>query len=298
MSEIITINNGVLEVEISTFGAEMISVKKHGENLMWNGDEKFFKGFSPLLFPYCSSLKDGKVIFEDKIYKNLPKHGFAMGMEFQVISKEKSSVCLLLSDSEYTKKLYPYSFNFKVFFKLNGDKLGVYYIIENKGKTKMPFNVGSHETYAVKGSIEDYYIEFSNDFNYIESTCIKNQLLGYEKFKIALDGNKMPLLYKYYYRTDNFDKNTLKNGSLIFENVKSKRVNLVKKEGDEGVASIYFNDFDHLVLWTAVGAPFIAIEVWNGLPDTYDSNYKIEDKKSIDFIGVNESKTLYHSIEF
>ncbi len=66
MSEIITINNDVLEVEISTLGAEMISVKKHGENLMWNGDEKFFKGFSPLLFPYCSSLKDGKVIIEDK----------------------------------------------------------------------------------------------------------------------------------------------------------------------------------------------------------------------------------------
>lgn len=298
MSEIITINNGVLEVEISTLGAEMISVKKHGENLMWNGDEKFFKVFSPILFPYCSSLKDNTAIFEDKTYKNLPKHGFAMGMEFSVVSQEKSSVCFSLTDNEYTRSIYPYSFNFKVLFKLNGEKLGVYYIVENKGNNPMPFNVGSHETYAVDGSIENYFLEFSNDYNFIESTCIKDKLLDSEKFKVKLQSNLLPLEYKYFYTTESFEKETLKNGSLIFENIKSKRVNLVKKENNEVVASVYFNDFNHLVIWTIVDAPFIAIEAWSGLPDMYNSKGKIEDKKSIEFIKSDESKMFYHSIEF
>ncbi len=298
MGKIIKLTNDILEVEISTLGAETLSVKKYGEDKMWCGSEKFFKGFSPILFPYCSSLRDGIAIFEGKTFKNLPKHGFACTQEFEVISQEKSSVCLLLKDNDYTKTIYPYSFNFKVLFKLLGEKLGVYYIVENTGNTKLPFNVGSHETYRVEETIESYYLEFSSDSDYIESTCIKNQLLGDEKFKIQLNANKLPLDYKYFHRTDNFDSKTLKNGSLIFENINSKRVNLVKKDSEEVVVSVYFNDFSHLVLWTPVNAPFIAIEAWSGLPDTYNANYNIEDKKSIEFIEIGGAKTLYHSIEF
>ena len=298
MSKIITISNDILEVNISTLGAEMISVKKSGKDIMWCGDEKFFKVYSPILFPYCSSLKDNTAIFEGKTYKNLPKHGFAMGMEFSVVSQEKSSVCMLLSDSEYTKNIYPYSFNLKVLFKLNGEKLGVYYIVENKGNNPMPFNVGSHETYAVDGSIENYFLEFSNDYDFIESTCIKDKLLDSEKFKVKLQSNLLPLEYKYFHTTENFEKDTLKNGSLIFENIKSKRVSLIKNQTGEVKASVYFNDFNHLVIWTMANAPFIAIEAWSGLPDMYNSKGKIEDKKSIEFIKSGESKMFYHSIEF
>ena len=75
-----------------------------------------------------------------------------------------------------------------------------------------------------------------------------------------------------------------------------KRVSLYKN--DEFLASVYFNDFAHLVVWTIPEQEFICIEPWNGLPDLYDSNYNIEDKHSIDFVEVGEVKTLYHSITF
>ena len=99
MSQIITIDNGILKVEINSFGAEMISVKKYGEDKLWCGDPNVWAGFSPILFPYCGGLKNNTTIYNGVKMENLPKHGFAKNCEFEVVSHEKTSACFLISQN-------------------------------------------------------------------------------------------------------------------------------------------------------------------------------------------------------
>ncbi len=291
--QIITIDNGVLKVDVSSFGAEVINVECGGEKRIWEGNPEIWKGHSPVLFPICSGLLDGYYIYNGKKYE-MKAHGFASRMEFEVVSAEKTSATFLLSSNEETKKVYPFDFNFRVHYKLNGDKLGVYYIVENKGEDTMYFNVGCHEAYKLNGDITNYSILFEGE-DVIKNTIYGERLLEDDTRDILLDNSKFNLSLDYF--TGEFTHNGVLcyNDSIIIENVKNKKLSLLK--GDEVVADIYFADFDHLVIWTCSNG-FIAIEPWNGLPDTYSTNHKIEDKKAISKVEPNESKTYYHSISF
>lgn len=291
--KIVTIDNGILKAQISSFGAELISVEKDGEQRIWDGNPKFWEGHSPVLFPICGCLLDGYYEYDGKKYELQP-HGFASRSEFEVVSEEKTSATFLLKASEETKKVYPFDFEFRVHFKLDGDKLCVYYIVENKGNKTLYCNVGCHEGYALDGKLEDYYILFEGEKSVL-NTLYGERLLEDDKKEMELNNGKLQLSMK------NHEGEFINNGvlcyndSIIIENIKNKKLTLLK--GDEPKIDIYYADFDHLVIWTACDG-FIAIEPWNGLPDAYNTNHKLEDKKSIDKIDPKSSKTYYHSIIF
>lgn len=295
MSRIVTISNGVITAEISTLGAELKKITKNGKDVLWSGDEKYWGGVAPILFPLCSSLKDTKYVYGGKTYEGVMHHGFAKYSEFEVVSEEKTSVAFLLEPNDETKKIYPFDFKFRVLFKINGENLGVYYIVENHSSSAMPFNVGCHEAYAISGDFNEHFIKFESEEDTVTCTTIKNSLLGKETYVLPLEENGLRLNYDYFDKDAKILNGSMfASGSIIVENIKSKRVTL-NKNGEE-LVSVYFNDFDHLVLWTVRDAGYIAIEPWNGLPDLYDADGIIEHKKSIDFVEAGQSKTFYHNI--
>lgn len=289
MSEIITIKNEYLTCKFSTLGAEIVSIvnNKNGEELIWQGGGNFWGGKAPILFPVCGCIVDGYYTYNDKKYE-IMSHGFASKMEFEVLNAEKTLAVFNLPSSEQTKKYYPFDFNFKVMFKLNKNSLGVYYIVENTSSEELYFNVGCHESYNLKGDFKDYTVEFTEDGDFVKNTLAVEDYIGYETENVVLNDGKLSLGDFFIKERD--------GASVIIENVKSKRATLYRK--DEEVISIYYNDFEHMVLWTDFGAPFIAIEPWNGLPDLFDTNHDIKTKKSIDKVDANASKTFYHNITF
>ncbi len=291
--QIITIDNGVLKVNISSLGAEVISVKKDGKERIWEGDPQIWNGHSPILFPICSGLLGGYYEHEGKRYE-MGAHGFAKKMEFEVISKENTSATFLLASNEQTKKVYPFDFEFRVHFKLNGDKLGVYYIVENKGSETMYFNVGCHEGYKLEGDIKEYSILFEGEDKLL-NTIYGERLLESDVREISLNEGKLNLSLDYFNGEFTHNGVLCYNDSIIIENVKNKKLTLLR--GEEEYVDVYFADFDHLVIWTCSNG-FIAIEPWNGLPDTFDTNHQLKDKKAISSVEPNESKTYYHSILF
>ena len=297
MSRIITLSNGDLEVSISTFGAEIISVKKNGKERIWQGAEGVWSGHAPILFPFCGRLVNTQYKIGGKVVENVPIHGYAKRSEFEVVSEEKTSVSLLLQSSEEIKKIYPFNVDFRVFFKLDGDSLKVYYMVENNGETLAYFSVGCHEAFSLEGNFEDYSIEFDSDKEFITSTGLKSNMLSNLRYKLPLENGALKLSHSLF-SDDEIEREggVYATGSIVVEGVKSKRVNLLKD--GKMVLSLYFNDFNNLVLWTEKGASFIAIEPWNGLPDTVDTNGDIETKKGILTIEPNETKTYYHSITF
>ncbi|MBR5438818.1 MAG: hypothetical protein IKV61_01175 [Clostridia bacterium] len=297
MSKIISISNEFLEVSISTFGAEIVSVKSGNKEHIWQGQEGVWSGHAPILFPFCGRLVNSQYKIGEKLIENVPIHGYAKRCEFEVVSEEKSSLSLLLKSSEEIRKIYPFNVDFRVFFKLDGNRLKVYFMVENNGKNIAYFSVGCHEAFALEGNFEDYSIEFESDKNYILSTGLKSNMLSNIKYKLPLENGVLKLSNSLFSDDEiERDGGVYATGSILLEDVNSKRVNLLKN--GLKVLSLYYNDFKHLVLWTEKCAPFIAIEPWNGLPDVFDTDGNLQTKKGILTVEPSEQKTYYHSITF
>ena len=45
------ISNGIIEVEAAVHGAELLSIRKDGNEYVWQGDPKFWGRHAPVLFP-------------------------------------------------------------------------------------------------------------------------------------------------------------------------------------------------------------------------------------------------------
>ena len=84
--------------------------------------------------------------------------------------------------------------------------------------------------------------------------------------------------------------------TLIFDGLKSQSVTLQHR--GRPVAEVNFAGFDNLLLWTKIGAPFLCIEPWTGLPDYVDSTKEIEKKDGILTLKKGETFSLPHTIRF
>ena len=157
----ITLSNECLTVVLSTFGAEMISVKKDGKERMWQGNAVWDR-CAPVLFPICGGLRDGAFVLDEKSYL-IPKHGFAKDMEFELENADKTHVVLVLKADSETLKIYPFLFELRVRFALIGDKIEIKYEVKNADCKQMYFSVGGHESYACKGCIENFSVIFEKD---------------------------------------------------------------------------------------------------------------------------------------
>ena len=152
---IIKINNDELVVEIESYGAEIKSVKdKNGKEYIWGGNPDVWDGQAPILFPIVSTLKNDRYSFCGKEYE-MGMHGFAAESDFEIEHADKSSVTFLLVSSEQTRKIYPFDFEFRVKYILDGKKLSVEFLTDNKTDGAMYYSVGSHEGYAISGNINN-----------------------------------------------------------------------------------------------------------------------------------------------
>ncbi len=281
MSETVKISNAILSAEISTFGAELLSLKKENFENIWDGNPKFWTGHSPVLFPICGELRDGKYIYKNEEYI-MPGHGFAQMTEFSVEEKSEKSVTFLLRANEETLKIYPFLFEFKVKYTLNDNSLYVKYTITNKDQKTMYFSVGSHEAYACPEGIEEYSLIFDEDEN-LQNELLTGPLLNYSHETFGKT-NELVLNYR------QFDIDT-----LIFTKLKTRKVTLKNRNTGRKI-SVSFDGADNLLIWTMDKAGFLCIEPWCGLPDFVDSDYDITKKPGILELGIKKTIIKEHII--
>ena len=89
------LENNIFVAQIDTLGAELCSLlrKDSGEEFVWQGDERYWAGHAPTLFPITGKLKDLRFEYNEKNYE-LPPHGFAKEREFFVQSHTKTCVAV------------------------------------------------------------------------------------------------------------------------------------------------------------------------------------------------------------
>ncbi len=284
MAEQVILSNNRITATISSRGAELISVKKEGKEKIWIGTPEVWGFHCPVLFPICGGLKDDKYIYGGKEY-SLQKHGFARLTDFEVESVGGEKAVFLHRFNEETFKKFPFKYEFRVIYSLNGSELKVEYNVKNLAESEMYFSVGAHEGYYCPNGIEEYSVIFEKP-EMLESSILNGNLLEYNTVNVGTNTCELPLKYEYFAAD-----------ALVFLNLKSKKLSLKNRKTGETVG-LEYEGHDFLLLWTKPNANYICLEPWCGCPDFVDSDYDFKNKKGIIKLLGKEETTKAHKILF
>jgi len=277
-----TISNSTIKASINHAGAELFSIKDNqNQEYIWEGNPDFWGKHSPVLFPIVGTLKNNTYKIDGKEYQ-LPRHGFARDMEFNLIEKTDNKAVFSLKSSEETLQKYPFEFELQLIYTLNESSLNLEYKIINHGKSKMPFSVGAHPAIALPGNFEDYAFQFEKQEN-LKYYLLENDLISSKTKILETKNNTVPLKYELF-----------KNDALIFKTLESKELTILKDSTP--YVKVSFNDFPSLGIWTKENAPFVCIEPWLGYSDTDENSGDLYEKEGILTLPENESFTAKFTI--
>ncbi len=263
----VQLQNASLTVSIDPLGAELTSVRKNGEEYLWQGDPQWWEGHAPVLFPICGGLREDRYTWRGTPYQ-LEKHGFASRKRFTVEEQSAERATFLLRDDEETRRSYPFAFALRITYTLAGDAVEVLYRVHNPCDTPLYFSIGAHEAYACPEGFSAYEVTFAEPET-LRSTVVTGPLLAHESVAVPTDGRTLALRDAYF-AVD----------ALVFEQLRSRSLTLRNRSTGRGV-QVEFPGFDALLLWTKPGAPYLCVEPWCGLPDYVDADGDLTRKPRI-----------------
>lgn len=281
MSDWYQIENASLIVQVTSKGAEMkrLFSKDWHRELLWLGDEKVWNRSAPVLFPIVGKLKDDEYTFKDKTYK-MSQHGFARDYEFKCTDCGATEIEFLLVATEESFKQYPFCFELRVRYKLEGSKLLISYFVKNDDRQDMYFSIGAHPAFETN-DITKYEIRFEREEqNYFQ---LKNSLVDW-KHPHAFNDDKLVL-----------SPGLFKNDALIFKRLKSKYIELVDLKRSESI-KLYGNT-PFWGIWAKSYGPFVCIEPWYGVSDSQEHDKELENKNGIIELGEGEVFGFSYTIE-
>ncbi len=278
----VMIKNQLISATINSLGAELVELNKNDKKYIWEVDTNFWDKTSPVLFPTIGLLKNEEYRFNGKTYK-LPRHGFARNFDFEVISKNEDSVVFSLKSSEKTLNIYPFQFELRISYLLEGNKLIVTYDVINLSDEKMYYSIGAHPAFAIDGNFEDFTLIFDEDKD-LETHKLENELFSGRTETVQLHDKGLPLNYQL------FEKD-----ALVFKNSATQSLTIAK--GKNPILKVEFSDFPYLGIWTKVNAPFICIEPWLGIADNVNSTGDLTEKEGIQMLESFGENSVSWSVE-
>ena len=282
---ILTMKNSFLTVEITTQGAQIKSVKdNNGTEYIWNADPKYWGKSAPVLFPVCGTLKDDKYIYEGREY-TMPAHGFAQKMDYSVREATDTKVRIYITDTDKTREMYPFCFDFEVAFTLDKNSVKAEYIVTNKGTGDMYYSVGCHEAYACPEGVEEYAVEFADEIE-PDTYLLDGRIFSGETLHVA-DRCKVLDIKEEFFDLD----------SLAFKNMGVYSASLVNKKSGCKVR-VDFPGFDYFLIWHEPGSGFLCLEPWKGFPDYTSHDYDFTKKDGIIRVEQGQKSISEHTMYF
>lgn len=277
-----TIKNDVLEVRIDDNGAELISVKVRGKEMLWQNDNGSWAGHAPVMFPACGSCD---IVVDGKKYPHF-LHGFSRKNTFAVNVVSEKEITFTLTSSKETEKLYPFAFVFSLTYAIEGDTLLVTHTAKNTGDKELYCAFGAHESYNLDKPLENYRLAFEKVEKLDSLIHNDNGVLTGE---VRSFGESATLVLPTAF---------LENGNTaIFSKIRSKAVTLETLEGEK-VATVSLDGFNNLLLWHPDGSQMICIEPWQNLPDNKDkTDIELADK-GLNRVEKGEAYTVRRSIRY
>ena len=282
----INITNQNYTAQIDTLGAELKSYRDpDGKEYIWNSNPEFWFRSSPLLFPSIGNVRDGKTLINGKEYI-MDRHGFCKDSEFMVLEHSENKVIFSFSDNEATKTSYPFSFELRLTYELQGSKLIMTYDVYNKDTKEMIYHIGAHPGFncpLTEGeALSDYVLEFEKE-EVLESYVYDLENLCFSSKTKAKHGDKGRVVTLY---PEIFDQD-----ALYFYHTNSKAISLKNPNTGKGIYMEY-PGFASIGIWSPIGgkAPFVCLEPWNGSGIFDDEDDNFASKRDIQTLGVGEWK--------
>ncbi len=285
-----TLKNSKLTVEVSTLGAQIMSVNDGACEYIWQGDPAYWANRTPILFPICGRFFQGKYTYDGKEYE-MGTHGFVRFSEFDVVSASDTKIVFVLTENQTTLAQYPFKFRLTVSYCLEDTKISSTALIENTDEKMLPATFGAHPGFNVpldNGCFEDWYLEFSED-------CTPNELVfsttcfntGMKKPFPLTDNKILPL------RHSLFDID-----AYFFDKV-APSVTLKSNRSSRSV-TLNYSQMPYLGIWhkPQSDAPYVCIEPWCGLP-SYDGKIdELTTKNDLFHILPGKNKSVSYEMIF
>ncbi len=267
-----TLSNSELTLRVSSHGAELTSIVRNGHEYLWQADPAYWKRHSPVLFPIVGSVWQGEYRVDGQVYP-LSQHGFARDMDFELIQESADELRYRLTDTEETRKKYPFPFVLEIGYRLHGQCIDVLWQVTNPASTDLYFQIGAHPAfYFPNYSPSDprrgfFGFDRTEGLSYIriaEKGCVDPDT----HYPLKLTDGLLPL-----------DTHTFDIDTFILEDGQVRKVTLYDNDR-HAILALHF-DAPVLGLWSPPGkdAPFVCIEPWYGRCDRahYAGEYKERD---------------------
>lgn len=257
-----TITNGVITLRVSEVGAEMQSLvdNNSGKEYLWQGDERWWNGRSPILFPITGGLWNG-TYSEHGVRLPMTKHGFVRRAPWHLASETADSLTFEFYSTVGTFATYPHAFLLSVTYRLDDRKVRVEMNVKNLGGDDLYFQIGGHPAIALpdwdEESERDGFLDLRGDADHVlrvgEQGCALPEHHPVPEIRKGL----VPLTVE-----------TFAHEALIFDGAQLTGADVLDKRGNT-VARVE-SDAPVWLFWNPTGqhSPFVCVEPWYGLCDS------------------------------
>ena len=277
------LENEHIYLEVASHGAELVRLvgKKTKKEYLFDGDTKYWKRHSPILFPFVGGVKNKEYRYNGKTY-TMTQHGFARDSEFKCIHAGKETSIFLLTSTEEMKEVYPFDFELFITYTLEKNVLHVKWEVKNPSDETIYFTIGAHPAFRFAKNEEgktDYILKFpgKDELKY----CLINMK------EMAPDPDELHEM-KLNEETYPLTEELFENDALIFDNTQIEEAWICHKDGTPYVG-VKSEGFPSYGIWSVKDAPFVCLEPWMGRCDNIGFDKEISEKPGINKVESGET---------
>ncbi|TDW16121.1 galactose mutarotase-like enzyme [Breznakia blatticola] len=264
------LENKEIILDLTEKGGEMtaLTLKSNNVQYLWQGDDTFWAGKNPSLFPQVGNTYTNTYEIDGRIYA-MKNHGFIRNSELTCISSNENSATFQLVANKDTLDVYPFDFDYRITYSIDGAKVKISYDITNTSETEMPFGFGLHPGFNCPleqgESFSDYSIVFDQE-EQLEQVHF-DQKKEKPHYSTQLTMKELPLSYK----------TIMDAATLIYKGMKSQYVTL---KGPKHAVRLSIQPFPLFAVWTSSeNAPFVCLEPWYSHGDFEKANVPFEKRE-------------------
>ncbi|PXA05643.1 aldose epimerase [Coraliomargarita sinensis] len=221
------------------------------------------RGGNPILFPFCArTYHKGKVDewkAPDGSVRPMPRHGFARGGRFEVVSADEHGFAAELKPDDAAREAYPFQYRFTVRYKFEALSFRVYLRLENFDETPIPWSAGHHFYFTLPWH------------EGLERKDYRFHIPAKKCFAHAPDGSLE--LIKPFDKESDFGRS--EHNDRIYTKLKDNLASFGPNNGEEDIGIRFLKDADTYSQWNAFaiwteseGSPFYCVEPWMGPPNS------------------------------
>ena len=287
----IKISNNIISAEISTTGAEVQSIRdiETGREYLWNGDELWWHGHSPSLFPIVGGMWNGTCRIDGEEV-SIPKHGIVRRATWTVDNVTSDQATLSINSTVGSFKTFPFAFHLSVTYRLEGRQLKADFTVKNLSGCDLWFQLGGHPAIALPDWKEenevDGYLQLEGQPQHVlragEQGCLEPETFAVPQNEEGL----IPL-----------SVDTFSHEALIFDEHQVKAATVLGRD-KKPVARVAC-DSPVWLFWSPQGVhtPFVCCEPWYGLCDHQGFEGPVQDRPYINCAHSGETWQGAYSIE-